>query len=170
MGLCCNVEEDPKELINNMKLKLKATKTKAETKIDEKNKEIEKCKELAKFNLKNGNEEEAENQIGPKQLNQKIIELLQVQIGIIDDQILELENTEVNQDITGIIDSITKKNKKIDFDIENRKLVDEAGKMLKEENNKRKINEELSEEINQSNEEDLNVLEELKQLEAEVND
>ena len=42
--------------------------------------------------------------------------------------------------------------------------------MLKEKNYKRKINEELSGEINQSNEEDLNVLEELKQLEAEVND
>ena len=151
MGLCCNVEEDPKELINNMKLKLKATKTKAETKIDEKNKEIEKCKELAKFNLKNGNKEEAENQIGPKQLNQKIIELLQVQIGIIDDQILELENTEVNQDITGIIDSIDKKIKKIEYDIDNRELAEKAGKILKEENN------------------DLNVLEELKQLEAEVN-
>ena len=161
MGLCCNVEEDPKELINNMKdpkelinnmkLKLKATKTKAETKIDEKNKEIEKCKELAKFNLKNGNEEEAKNQIGPKQLNQKIIELLQVQIGIIDDQILELENTEVNQDITGIIDSIDKKIKKIEYDIDNRELAEKAGEILKEENN------------------DLNVLEELKQLEAEVN-
>ena len=151
MGLCCNVEEDPKELINNMKLKLKATKTKAETKIDEKNKEIEKCKELAKFNLKNGNKEEAENQIGPKQLNQKIIELLQVQIGIIDDQILELENTEVNQDIIGIIDSIDKKIKKIEYDIDNRELAEKAGEILKEENN------------------DLNVLEELKQLEAEVN-
>ena len=151
MGLCCNVEEDPKELINNMKLKLKATKTKAETKIDEKNKEIEKCKELAKFNLKNGNKEEAENQIGPKQLNQKIIELLQVQIGIIDDQILELENTEVNQDITGIIDSIDKKIKKIEYDIDNRELAEKAGKILEEENNK------------------LNILEELRQLEAEVN-
>ena len=170
MGLCCTVDEDPKELINNLKLKLKSTKTKAETKIDEKNKEIEKCKELAKFNLKNGNKKEAKDQIEEKQKDQKIIEILQVKIGIIDDLILELENTEVNQDITGIIDSITKKNKKIDFDIENRKLVDEAGKMLKEENNKRKINEELNGEINQSNEEDLNVLEELKQLEAEVND
>ena len=151
MGLCCNVEEDPKELINNMKLKLKATKTKAEIKIVEKNKEIEKCKELAKFNLKNGNKKEAENQIGPKQLNQKIIELLQVQIGIIDDQILELENTEVNQDIIGIIDSIDKKIKKIEYDIDNRELAEKAGEILKEENN------------------DLNVLEELKQLEAEVN-
>ena len=151
MGLCCNVEEDPKELINNMKLKLKATKTKAEIKIVEKNKEIEKCKELAKFNLKNGNKEEAENKIGPKQLNQKIIELLQVQIGIIDDQILELENTEVNQDIIGIIDSIDKKIKKIEYDIDNRELAEKAGEILKEENN------------------ELNVLEELKQLEAEVN-
>ena len=151
MGLCSNVEEDHKELINNMKLKLKATKTKAEIKIVEKNKEIEKCKELAKFNLKNGNKEEAENQIGPKQLNQKIIELLQVQIGIIDDQILELENTEVNQDITGIIDSIDKKIKKIEYDIDNRELAEKAGKILEEENNK------------------LNILEELRQLEAEVN-
>ena len=152
MGLCCNVEEDPKELINNMKLKLKATKTKAETKIDEKNKEIEKCKELAKFNLKNGNKKEANDQIGHKQLNQKIIELLQVQIGIIDDQILKLENTEVNQDITGIIDSIDKKIKKIEYDIDNRELAEKAGKILEEENNK------------------LNILEELRQLEAEVND
>ena len=151
MGLCCNVEEDPKELINNMKLKLKATKTKAEIKIVEKNKEIEKCKELAKFDLKNGNKKEAKNQIGEKQLKQKIIEILQVKIGIIDDQILELENTEVNQDITGIINSIDKKIKKIEYDIDNRQLAEDAGKILKEENN------------------ELNVLEELKQLEAEVN-
>ena len=151
MGLCCNVEEDPKELINNMKLKLKATKTKAETKIDEKNKEIEKYKELAKINLKNGNKKEAKDQIEEKQKDQKIIEILQVKIGIIDDLILELENTEVNQDITGIIDSIDKKIKKIEYDIDNRELAEKAGKILKEENN------------------DLNVLEELKQLEAEVN-
>ena len=170
MGLCCTVDEDPKELINNLKLKLKSTKTKAETKIDEKNKEIEGCKELAKINLKNGNKIEAIDQIEEKQKSQKIIEILQVKIGIIDDLILELENTEVNQDITGIIDSITKKNKKIDLIIGNKELEVEAVKMLKEKNYKRKINEELSGEINQSNEEDLNVLEELKQLEAEVND
>ena len=170
MGLCCTVDEDPKELINNLKLKLKSTKAKAETKIDEKNKGIEKYKELAKINLKNGNKIEAKEQIEEKQKDQKIIEILQVKIGIIDDLILELENTEVNQDITGIIDSITKKNKKIDLIIGNKELEVEAVKMLKEKNYKRKINEELSGEINQSNEEDLNVLEELKQLEAEIND
>ena len=170
MGLCCTVDEDPKELINNLKLKLKSTKTKAETKIDEKNKEIEKYKELAKINIKNGNRKDARDQIEEKQKDQKIIEILQVKIGIIDDLILELENTEVNQDITGIIDSITKKNKKIDLIIGNKELEVEAVKMLKEKNYKRKINEELSGEINQSDEEDLNVLEELKQLEAEVND
>ena len=42
--------------------------------------------------------------------------------------------------------------------------------MLKEEKNKRRIDEELVGEIKQSNEEDLNLLEELKQLEAEVNE
>ena len=114
MGLCCTVDEDPKELINNLKLKLKSTKTKAETKIDEKNKEIEKYKELAKINLKNGNKEDAKEQIEEKQKDQKIIEILQVKIGIIDDLILELENIEVNQDKTGIIDSI-KKNFKSGF-------------------------------------------------------
>ena len=151
MGLCCTVDEDPKELINNLKLKLKSTKTKAETKIDEKNKEIEGCKELAKINLKNGNKIEAIEQIEEKQKSQKIIEILQVKIGIIDDLILELENTEVNQDITGIIDSIDKKIKKIEYDIDNRELAEKAGKILEEENNK------------------LNILEELRQLEAEVN-
>ena len=170
MGLCCTIEEDPKELIKNLKLKLKSTKTKAETKIDEKNKEIEKYKELAKFNLKNGNKTEAKKQIEEKQKSQKIIEILQLKIGIINDLILDLENTEANQDITGIIDSITKKISKIDLDIENRKLEGEAEELLEKENNKRKINEELSGVINQSNEEDLNVLEKLKQIEAEIKD
>ena len=59
---------------------------------------------------------------------------------------------------------------KIDLEIENRKLEGEADEILEKENNKRKINEELSGVINQSNEEDLNVLEELKQIEAEIKD
>ena len=174
MGLGCidppPVKEDPKELICNLKLKLKLTKVKAEKKINEKNREIEKCKELAEFNLKNGNKTEAKKQIEEKQLKQKIIEILHLKIYIIDDQIMLLESVEVNQDITGIIDSIDKKISKVNLDIENGELEENARQMLKEENNKRRIDEELVGEIKQSNEEDLNLLEELKQLEAEVND
>ena len=174
MGLGCidppPVKEDPKELICNLKLKLKLTKVKAEKKINEKNREIEKCKELAEFNLKNGNKTEAKKQIEEKQLKQKIIEILHLKIDIIDDQIMLLESVEVNQDITGIIDSIDKKISKVNLDIENGELEENARQMLKEENNKRRIDEELVGEIKQSNEEDLNLLEELKQLEAEVNE
>ena len=38
------VLEDPKELINNLKLKLKSTKAKSETKIDEKIKKMKSVK------------------------------------------------------------------------------------------------------------------------------
>ena len=103
MGASCLKEPEVKESIADLKIKLKLKISDIEIKINNKNKEVEKCKNQAKFYLKNGNKFEAKRQIKKKQFNQNIVEKYNTQIQILDEQLMTLETGELTKDISNTI-------------------------------------------------------------------
>ena len=163
------VKGSEKEQLIKLKNQLKLKASEVESKINAKNKEVEKYLEQAKLNIKSGNKFEAKRQIKKKQFNQKIVERLQSQIQILDDQLMVLENTEVNKEIADTIKSVYEKIKLVDHNINNRELekyVEELNE-IKEKNKENQ--EEFKEIINQGNEADPDISDELELMEAEIN-
>ena len=165
----CSSDPQVKESLMDVKVKIKLKISEVESKINAKNKEVEKYLEQAKLNIKSGNKFEAKRQIKKKQFNQKIVERLQSQIQILDDQLMILENTEVNKEIADTIKSVYEKIKLVDHNIDNRELekyVEELNE-IKEKNKENQ--EEFKEIINQGNEADPDISDELELMEAEIN-
>ena len=165
----CSSDPQVKESLMDVKVKIKLKISEVESKINAKNKEVEKYLEQAKLNIKSGNKFEAKRQIKKKQFNQKIVERLQSQIQILDDQLMVLENTEVNKEIADTIKSVYEKIKLVDHNINNRELekyVEELNE-IKEKNKENQ--EEFKEIINQGNEADPDISDELELMEAEIN-
>ena len=165
----CSSDPQVKESLMDVKVKIKLKISEVESKINAKNKEVEKYLEQAKLNIKSGNKFEAKRQIKKKQFNQKIVERLQSQIQILDDQLMVLENTEVNKEIADTIKSVYEKIKLVDHNIDNRQLekyVEELNE-IKEKNKENQ--EEFKEIINQGNEADPDISDELELMEAEIN-
>ena len=158
-----------KEQLRNLKIQLKLKSSEIESKIRDKNKEVDKCKNQAKSYLKIGNKNEAIRQLKKKQFNEKIVKKLNVQLGIIDDQMMLIENSEVNKDIAGTIKAVNEKLKQLSAGIDINEIEKAVEDMqdLKEKNNE--MNEEFGEAINNAVDEDPDIEDELNRLEAEMN-
>ena len=163
------VKGSEKEQLRHLKIQLKLKSSEVESKIRDKNKEVDKYKNSAKSYLKIGNKNEAIRQLKKKQFNEKIVKKLNVQLGIIDDQMMIIENTEVNKDIAGTIKAVNEKLKQISAGIDINEIEKAVEDMqdLKEKNNE--MNEEFGEAINNAVDEDPDIEDELNQLEAEMN-
>ena len=148
-----------------MKLKI----SEVELKINDKNKEVQKYEEQAKFYLKSGNKLEAKRQILKKQNNQKIVERLNVQLQILDEQLLILENAEANKDMVETLRSVNQKIKQVNANTDIRELERIIDEMNENKEIMRDNIEEVNEVMNQANEGDPDISEEFKQLEAEMN-
>ena len=163
------VKGSEKEQLRNLKIQLKLKSSEIESKIRDKNKEVDKCKNSAKSYLKIGNKNEAIRQLKKKQFNEKIVKKLNVQLGIIDDQMMLIENSEVNKDIAGTIKAVNEKLKQLSAGIDINEIEKAVEDMqdLKEKNNE--MNEEFGEAINNAVDEDPDIEDELNRLEAEMN-
>ena len=158
-----------KEQLIKLKNQLKLKASEVESKIRDKNKEVDKCKNSAKSYLKIGNKNEAIRQLKKKQFNEKIVKKLNVQLGIIDDQMMLIEDSEVNKDIAGTIKAVNEKLKQLSAGIDINEIEKAVEDMqdLKEKNNE--MNEEFGEAINNAVDEDPDIEDELNRLEAEMN-
>ena len=158
-----------KEQLRNLKIQLKLKSSEIESKIRDKNKEVDKCKNSAKSYLKIGNKNEAIRQLKKKQFNEKIVKKLNVQLGIIDDQMMLIEDSEVNTDVGGTIKAVNEKLKQLSAGIDINEIEKAVEDMqdLKEKNNE--MNEEFGEAINNAVDEDPDIEDELNRLEAEMN-
>ena len=163
------VKGSEKEQLRNLKIQLKLKSSEIESKIRDKNKEVDKCKNSAKSYLKIGNKNEAIRQLKKKQFNEKIVKKLNVQLGIIDEQMMLIENSEVNKDIAGTIKAVNEKLKQLSAGIDINEIEKAVEDMqdLKEKNNE--MNEEFGEAINNAVDEDPDIEDELNRLEAEMN-
>ena len=163
------VKGSEKEQLRNLKIQLKLKSSEIESKIRDKNKEVDKCKNSAKSYLKIGNKNEAIRQLKKKQFNEKIVKKLNVQLGIIDDQMMLIEASEVNKDIAGTIKAVNEKLKQLSAGININEIekAEEDMQDLKEKNNE--MNEEFGEAINNAVDEDPDIEDELNRLEAEMN-
>ena len=161
-------EPQVNESIMDVKIKLKLKVSEVESKINAKNKEIEKNKELARTYLKSGNKLEARRYLKKKQTAQKIVERLQSQIQILDDQLMILENIEVNKDISDTLKSVNEKMEQVTINIDIRELE----KYVEQLNEMKEINKdkqaEIGEIINQANEDDPDLSDEIELMEAEL--
>ena len=163
------VKGSEKEQLRNLKIQLKLKSSEIESKIRDKNKEVDKCKNSAKSYLKIGNKNEAIRQLKKKQFNEKIVKKLNVQLGIIDEQMRLIEESEVNKDIAGTIKAVNEKLKQLSAGIDINEIEKAVEDMqdLKEKNNE--MNEEFGEAINNAIDEDPDIEDELNRLEAEMN-
>ena len=163
------VKGSEKEQLRNLKIQLKLKSSEIESKIRDKNKEVDKCKNSAKSYLKIGNKNEAIRQLKKKQFNEKIVKKLNVQLGIIDDQMMLIEDSEVNTDVAGTIKAVNEKLKQLSAGIDINEIEKAVEDMqdLKEKNNE--MNEEFGEAINNAVDEDPDIEDELNRLEAEMN-
>jgi len=163
------VKGSEKEQLIKLKNQLKLKASEVESKIRDKNKEVDKCKNSAKSYLKIGNKNEAIRQLKKKQFNEKIVKKLNVQLGIIDDQMMLIEDSEVNKDIAGTIKAVNEKLKQLSAGIDINEIEKAVEDMqdLKEKNNE--MNEEFGEAINNAVDEDPDIEDELNRLEAEMN-
>ena len=163
------VKGSEKEQLRTLKIQLKLKSSEIESKIRDKNKEVDKCKNSAKSYLKIGNKNEAIRQLKKKQFNEKIVKKLNVQLGIIDEQMMLIENSEVNKDIAGTIKAVNEKLKQLSAGIDINEIEKAVEDMqdLKEKNNE--MNEEFGEAINNAVDEDPDIEDELNRLEAEMN-
>ena len=163
------VKGSEKEQLRNLKIQLKLKSSEVESKIRDKNKEVDKCKNSAKSYLKIGNKNEAIRQLKKKQFNEKIVKKLNVQLGIIDDQMMLIEDSEVNTDVAGTIKAVNEKLKQLLAGININEIEKAVEDMqdLKEKNNE--MNEEFGEAINNAVDEDPDIEDELNRLEAEMN-
>ena len=163
------VKGSEKEQLRTLKIQLKLKSSEIESKIRDKNKEVDKCKNSAKSYLKIGNKNEAIRQLKKKQFNEKIVKKLNVQLGIIDEQMMLIENSEVNKDIAGTIKAVNEKLKQLSAGININEIEKAVEDMqdLKEKNNE--MNEEFGEAINNAVDEDPDIEDELNRLEAEMN-
>ena len=152
-----------------MKIKVKLKTAEVENKINDKNKEVEKYQQQAKFYLKSGNKLEAKRQIQKKLNSQKIVERLGVQLKVLDDQLLILENVEVDRDITETIKTVNEKIKLVTNNTDIRELERIMDEMKDNKEIIRQDQEEFNEVINQANEEEPDLSAELEQMEAEMN-
>ena len=169
MGGSCSKEPQVQESIMDMKIKVKLKTAEVENKINDKNKEVEKYQQQAKFYLKSGNKLEAKRQIQKKLNSQKIVERLSVQLKVLDDQLLILENVEVDRDITETIKTVNEKIKLVTNNTDIRELERIMDEMKDNKEIIRQDQEEFNEVINQANEEDADLSAELEQMEAEMN-
>ena len=169
MGGSCSKEPQVQESIMDMKIKVKLKTAEVENKINDKNKEVEKYQQQAKFYLKSGNKLEAKRQIQKKLNSQKIVERLGVQLKVLDDQLLILENVEVDRDITETIKTVNEKIKLVTNNTDIRELERIMDEMKDNKEIIRQDQEEFNEVINQANEEDADLSAELEQMEAEMN-
>ena len=163
------VKGSEKEQLRNLKIQLKLKSSEIESKIRDKNKEVDKCKNSAKSYLKIGNKNEAIRQLKKKQFNEKMVKKLNVQLGIIDEQMMLIENSEVNTDLAGTIKAVNEKLKQLSAGININEIEKAVEDMqdLKEKNNE--MNEEFGEAINNAVDEDPDIEDELNRLEAEMN-
>ena len=163
------VKGSEKEQLRTLKIQLKLKSSEIESKIRDKNKEVDKCKNSAKSYLKIGNKNEAIRQLKKKQFNEKIVKKLNVQLEIIDDQMMLIEASEVNKDIAGTIKAVNEKLKQLSAGIDINEIEKAVEDMqdLKEKNNE--MNEEFGEAINNAIDEDPDIEDELNRLEAEMN-
>ena len=169
MGGSCSKEPQVQESIMDMKIKVKLKTAEVENKINDKNKEVEKYQQQAKFYLKSGNKLEAKRQIQKKLNSQKIVERLGVQLKVLDDQLLILENVEVDRDITETIKTVNEKIKLVTNNTDIRELERIMDEMKDNKEIIRQDQEEFNEVINQANEEEADLSAELEQMEAEIN-
>ena len=169
MGGSCSKEPQVQESIMDMKIKVKLKTAEVENKINDKNKEVEKYQQQAKFYLKSGNKLEAKRQIQKKLNSQKIVERLGVQLKVLDDQLLILENVEVDRDITETIKTVNEKIKLVTNNTDIRELERIMDEMKDNKEIIRQDQEEFNEVINQANEEEPDLSAELEQMEAEMN-
>ena len=169
MGGSCSKEPQVQESIMDMKIKVKIKTAEVENKINDKNKEVEKYQQQAKFYLKSGNKLEAKRQIQKKLNSQKIVERLSVQLKVLDDQLLILENVEVDRDITETIKTVNEKIKLVTNNTDIRELERIMDEMKDNKEIIRQDQEEFNEVINQANEEEPDLSAELEQMEAEMN-
>jgi hypothetical protein len=169
MGGSCSKEPQVQESIMDMKIKVKLKTAEVENKINDKNKEVEKYQQQAKFYLKSGNKLEAKRQIQKKLNSQKIVERLSVQLKVLDDQLLILENVEVDRDITETIKTVNEKIKLVTNNTDIRELERIMDEMKDNKEIIRQDQEEFNEVINQANEEEADLSAELEQMEAEMN-
>ena len=169
MGGSCSKEPQVQESIMDMKIKVKLKTAEVENKINDKNKEVEKYQQQAKFYLKSGNKLEAKRQIQKKLNSQKIVERLGVQLKVLDDQLLILENVEVDRDITETIKTVNEKIKLVTNNTDIRELERIMDEMKDNKEIIRQDQEEFNEVINQANEEEADLSAELEQMEAEMN-
>ena len=169
MGGSCSKEPQVQESIMDMKIKVKLKTAEVENKINDKNKEVEKYQQQAKFYLKSGNKLEAKRQIQKKLNSQKIVERLSVQLKVLDDQLLILENVEVDRDITETIKTVNEKIKLVTNNTDIRELERIMDEMKDNKEIIRQDQEEFNEVINQANEEEPDLSAELEQMEAEMN-
>ena len=163
------VKGSEKEQLRTLKIQLKIKSSEIDSKIRDNNKEVNKCKNSAKSYLKIGNKNEAIRQLKKKQFNEKIVKKLNVQLGIIDDQMMLIEDSEVNKDIAGTIKAVNEKLKQLSAGIDINEIEKAVEDMqdLKEKNNE--MNEEFGEAINNAVDEDPDIEDELNRLEAEMN-
>jgi hypothetical protein len=169
MGGSCSKDPQVQESIMDMKIKVKLKTAEVENKINDKNKEVEKYQQQAKFYLKSGNKLEAKRQIQKKLNSQKIVERLGVQLKVLDDQLLILENVEVDRDITETIKTVNEKIKLVTNNTDIRELERIMDEMKDNKEIIRQDQEEFNEVINQANEEEADLSAELEQMEAEMN-
>ena len=169
MGGSCSKEPQVQESIMDMKIKVKLKTAEVENKINDKNKEVEKYQQQAKFYLKSGNKLEAKRQIQKKLNSQKMVERLGVQLKVLDDQLLILENVEVDRDITETIKTVNEKIKLVTNNTDIRELERIMDEMKDNKEIIRQDQEEFNEVINQANEEEADLSAELEQMEAEMN-
>ena len=169
MGGSCSKEPEVQESLMDVKIKVKLKISEVELKINDKNKEVQKYEDQAKFYLKSGNKLEAKRQILKKQNNQKIVERLNVQLQILDEQLLILENAEANKDMVETLRSVNQKIKQVNANTDIRELERIIDEMNENKEIMRDNIEEVNEVMNQANEGDPDISEEFKQLEAEMN-
>ena len=169
MGGSCSKDPEVQESLMDVKIKVKLKISEVELKINDKNKEVQKYEEQAKFYLKSGNKLEAKRQILKKQNNQKIVARLNVQLQILDEQLLILENAEANKDMVETLRSVNQKIKQVNANTDIRELERIIDEMNENKEIMRDNIEEVNEVMNQANEGDPDISEEFKQLEAEMN-
>ena len=169
MGGSCSKEPEVQESLMDVKIKVKLKISEVELKINDKNKEVQKYEDQAKFYLKSGNKLEAKRQILKKQNNKKIVERLNVQLQILDEQLLILENAEANKDMVETLRSVNQKIKQVNANTDIRELERIIDEMNENKEIMRDNIEEVNEVMNQANEGDPDISEEFKQLEAEMN-
>ena len=170
MGASCSKEPEVQESPADLKIKLKQKISDIEIRINNKNKEVEKCKKQAKAYLKSGNKFEAKRQIQKKQFNQNIVEKLYTQIKVLDDQLNILETADVNADITNTIKSVNAKIKEVNRNIDIRELEKAMDELNDNRQKQIDVNEEFKDVMNQANEEinDEDLSKEIEKLEADM--